>query len=155
MQINKKGLDLLKTWEQGPKGGFASSIYSCSAGKRTIGYGHVITADENINEPISEVMAEELLKKDIIWSEDAVNKYVKVALTPNQFSALVCFVFNIGVGNFEKSTLLSFINKELFDKVPEQFLRWNKITVDGIKKVSNGLTNRRKAEIALWNDTEN
>lgn len=155
MQISEKGLSLLKTWEQGPNGGFASTIYSCSAGKRTIGYGHVIESHEDIKEPISEATAEELLKKDITWAEDAVNRYVKVPLTQNQFNALVCFVFNIGVGNFEKSTLLSFINKELFDKVPEQFLRWNKITVDGVKKVSDGLTNRRKAEIALWNDTEN
>jgi lysozyme len=155
MQISEKGLSLLKTWEQGSSGGFSPTIYSCSAGKRTIGYGHVIEPHEDIKEPISEATAEELLKEDITWAEDAVNRYVKVQLTQNQFNALVCFVFNIGVGNFEKSTLLSFINKELFYKVPEQFLRWNKITVNSVKKVSIGLTNRRKAEIALWNDANN
>jgi GH24 family phage-related lysozyme (muramidase) len=151
MQISEKGLNLLKTWEQGPNGGFASTIYSCSAGKRTIGYGHVITADEDIKEPISEATAEELLKKDVSVAEDAVNRYVKIILSQNRYDALVCFVFNVGVGNFEKSTLLSFVNNQLFDKVPDQFLCWNKITVNGKKEVSEGLTNRRKAELALWN----
>lgn len=150
MQINEKGLSLLKTWEQGPKGGFASTIYSCSAGKRTIGYGHVIKPYEDIKEPILEDKAEKLLKDDIFIVEEIINKYVKVPLTQNQFNALVCFVFNIGIDNFKKSTLLSFINKELFYKVPEQFLLWNKITVNGVKVVSNGLTNRRKAEVELW-----
>lgn len=155
MQISEKGLKLLKTWEQGPRGGFSPTIYPCSAGKRTIGYGHVIEPDEDIKEPISEATADELLKKDVKESEDAVNRYVKVIISQNRFDALVCLVFNIGVGNFAKSTLLSFVNKRLFDKVPDQFLRWNKITVNGVKKVSTGLTNRRRAEVVLWNEGEN
>lgn len=150
MQISKKGLNLLKTWEQGLNGKFSSTIYSCSAGKHTIGYGHVITPSDNITPPITEEQAEELLKQDIKTAENAVNLLVKNSLNQNQFDALVCFVFNIGVGTFQKSTLLSFINKNLFNKVPDQFKLWNKITIDGVKKVSNGLTNRRKAEIELW-----
>jgi lysozyme len=155
MQINKKGLDLLKTWEQGPDGGFASIPYYCSANRLTIGYGHAIKLNELIKYPISETKAEELLEEDIDWAEQAVNKYVKVALTPNQFSALVCFVFNIGVLRFEQSTLLLLLNQGLYTEVPRQLLRWNVATIGGVKKTLEGLTNRRKAEIALWNDVGN
>jgi lysozyme len=152
MQINKKGLDLLKTWEQGPDGGFASIPYYCSANRLTIGYGHAIKLNELIKYPISKTKAEELLEEDIDWAEQAVNKYVKVALTPNQFSALVCFVFNIGVTRFKQSTLLLKLNQGLYAAVPSQLLRWNVATVGGQKTTLDGLTNRRKAEIALWNE---
>jgi lysozyme len=155
MQISKKGLDLLKTWEQGPKGGFASIPYYCSSNRLTIGYGHVINLKESIKYPISEDKAEELLKKDIAWAEKAVNTYVKVQLTQNQFNALVCFVFNTGIVRFEQSTLLSLLNLGLYNEVPRQLLRWNVATIEGVKKTLEGLTNRRKAEIALWNDAEN
>ena len=152
MQISKKGLDLLKTWEQGPKGGFASIPYYCSSNKLTIGYGHVINLNESIKYPISEAKAEELLKKDIAWAEKVVNTCVKVPLTQNQFNALVCFVFNIGVLRFKQSTLLSLLNQGLYTEVPRQLLRWNVATIGGVKKTLEGLTNRRKAEIALWNE---
>lgn len=148
MKIGKKGLTLLKLWEQAPKGGFAKISYKCSAGKDTIGWGHVITTSDHIKEPINEKQAEELLQHDIKWAEEAVNKNVKVKLTQNQFDALVCFVFNIGATNFATSTLLKFINEELWDKIPTQFMRW----VYSNKLFIKGLENRRKAEITLWND---
>lgn len=148
MKIGKKGLALLKVWEQSPKGGFASVSYKCSAGKDTIGWGHVIKPTDNIKQPIIEAQAEELLKSDIEWAEEAVNKNVKVTLAQNQFDALVCLIFNIGATNFTASTLLKFLNLELWDKIPTQFMRWvysNKIFI-------KGLENRRKAEVNLWND---
>jgi lysozyme len=145
MQISKKGLDLLKTWEQGPKGGFASIPYYCSSNKLTIGYGHVINLKESIKYPILEAKAEELLKKDITWAEKVVNKYVKVTLTQNQFNALVCFVFNIGVTRFKQSTLLSLLNQGLYNEVPAQLLRWNVATIGGVKKKTLRLNQQKKS----------
>ena len=40
MKMGKKGIDLLKLWESGKNGKFASISYRCSAGKNTIGWGH-------------------------------------------------------------------------------------------------------------------
>jgi lysozyme len=148
MKIGEKGLALLKLWEQGPKGGFASNSYKCSAGKDTIGWGHVIKPTDNIKQPITLAQAEELLQNDIKRAEEAVNKNVKVTLTQNQFDALVCFVFNIGPTNFKTSTLLKFINEELWNKIPTQFMRW----VYSNKVFIKGLENRRKVEVSLWND---
>lgn len=148
MKIGKKGLELLKLWEQAPKGGFATNFYKCSAGKDTIGWGHVIKPTDNIKQPITLAQAEELLENDIKWAEEAVNKNVKVSLVQNQFDALACLVFNIGATNFSTSTLLKFINEELWDKIPAQFMRW----VYSNKVLIKGLENRRKAEVSLWND---
>ncbi len=146
MKTSEKGIDLLKVLEEGK--GFSSKSYLCPAGKRTIGYGHVILPDDNIIEPITEEQAEDILEKDVIVAENAINKYVKVPLTQNQFDALVCFVFNVGRTNFKTSTLLKFINDQLWDKIPKQFMRW----VYHDKKLIKGLENRRKIEVRLWNN---
>lgn len=146
MKTSEKGIDLLKILEEGK--GFSSKSYLCPAGKRTIGYGHVILPDDNIIEPITEDQAEDILEKDVIVAENAINKYVKIPLTQNQFDALVCFVFNIGKTNFKTSTLLKFINEQLWDKIPKQFMRW----VYHDKKLIKGLENRRKIEVRLWNN---
>lgn len=144
MKTSEKGIDLLKVLEEGK--GFSSKSYICSAGKRTIGYGHVILPDDNIIEPITEDQAEDILEKDVMLAENAINKYVKIPLTQNQFDALVCFVFNVGRTNFKTSTLLKFINEQLWDKIPKQFMRW----VYHDKKLIKGLENRRKIEVRLW-----
>ena len=146
MKTSEKGIDLLKILEEGK--GFSSKSYLCPAGKRTIGYGHVILPDDNIIEPITEDQAEDILEKDVSAAESAINKYVKVPLTQNQFDALVCFVFNVGKTNFKTSTLLKFINEQLWDKVPKQFMRW----VYHDKTLIKGLENRRKIEVRLWNN---
>lgn len=146
MKLSEKGINLLKVLEEGKS--FSERSYICAAGKKTIGYGHVILPDENIIEPITESEAEYILEKDVKIAEDAVNKYVKIKLTQNQFDALVCFVFNIGITNFKTSTLLKFINSELWEKIPTQFMRW--VYHDKIKL--KGLENRRKIEIRLWNN---
>ena len=146
MKTSEKGIDLLKVLEEGK--GFSSKSYICPAGKRTIGYGHVILPEDDITEPITEEQAEDILEKDVVVAENAINKYVKVPLTQNQFDALVCFVFNVGKTNFKTSTLLKFINEQLWDKIPKQFMRW----VYHDKKIIKGLENRRKIEVRLWNN---
>jgi len=150
MRISQKGIELLKHWEQGPKGGFAKIQYKCSSGKNTIGYGHVINKNDTIIQPIDKNQAEALLNKDVKIFENAVNLLVTSPLSQNQFDALVCFAFNVGVGAFQSSTLLKLLNKKDYDNIPKQMLRWNKITVDNEKVILEGLSNRRKAEIFLW-----
>lgn len=141
MIISQKGLDLIKKFE-----GFSNKEYICPAGKATIGYGHVILASESFQEPMTRLEAENLLKKDLEPRQKSLNGFLKVNLSQNQFDALMSLIYNIGTGNFQKSTLLKFVNDRLFDKVPDQFRRWS--YVNG--KVSKGLLNRREEEIKLW-----
>lgn len=147
MKIGKKGIDLLKKWEQSPNGNFASISYKCPGGKNTIGWGHVIKSTDKIVQPITLKQAEDLLINDVKIAEETINKLVKITINQNQFDALVCLVFNIGFDNFKKSTLLKLLNYETLRQVPAQFMRW--VYAGGNKL--KGLENRRFAEIELWN----
>lgn len=145
MTLNEKSLDLIKSFEQ-----LRLKVYPDQAGLPTIGWGHLIKPDENLTE-ITKEQADDLLKKDLQIAEDAANKYIHVRLSDNQYGAIVSFIFNTGVQAFRGSTLLRKLNQGQFEEVPEHIAEWNKVTKNGVKQISNGLVNRRMAEIKLWN----
>ena len=138
--INQAGIDLIKEFE-----GLSLKAYKCLAGKWTIGYGHTLIAKEGMS--ITKEQAEDLLRTDLSYFEKSVERLVTVPLTDNEFSALVCFVFNIGVANFERSTLLKLLNRGWYEQVPAQLMRWNKVNGESV----GGLSRRRSAEAKLWN----
>ena len=76
---------------------------------------------------------------------------VKTPLTDHNFAALISLAYNIGIGNFASSTMLKDINAGNLADVPHQFTRWNQAG----GKVSQGLVNRRNAEIEMWNTADN
>ena len=151
MKTGERGLALIKEFE-----GCKLSAYQCPAGIWTIGYGSTRYGDGT---PVTkgrtlpnEGAALELLKATMGKYEKAV-KELDVELTQNEFDALVCFCYNIGVGKvhgesgFLSSTLVKMLkagdNKA---EIAKQFLRWNKA---GGKEMA-GLTRRRKAEAELF-----
>jgi lysozyme len=140
MNVGKKGLDLIKSFE-----GLELKAYKDSVGVTTIGYGHTRTA--KMGQAITEAQAEALLRSDLAWVEAAVNKLAKNP-SQDQFDAMVSFVFNLGETNFAKSTLLKKHNAGDFKGAKAEFIRWNKAG----GKVLKGLTRRREAEAALYND---
>ena len=77
---------------------------------------------------------------------DKILQLVKVPLNQNQFDALVSICYNIGMGNFSKSTLLKKINQGDFKGASLEFEKWNKS--GGI--VLAGLVKRRLKEKALF-----
>lgn len=139
--------------------GRRSKMYLDSKGLPTIGIGHLLTKSElssgkiNIRgslvkyaEGLDGKQIDDLYDQDHRFAIDAVNKYVKVTLTDNQFTALVSFVFNVGVSAFANSTLLRKLNQGLHKEVPGQMRRW---IYEGAK-VSQGLINRREKEVQMW-----
>jgi lysozyme len=139
-----RGLEHLKRLE-----GFSATPYPDEAGYMTIGYGHRIVPGESFT-ALSEPQAEELLRADIARAEQAVNQLVQVPLNQAQYDALVSFVFNVGRGAFAESTLLQKLNAYDYQGALSEFPRWNKITRDGVKVASAGLTSRRQAEQELF-----
>ncbi|HDU1185830.1 TPA: lysozyme, partial [Listeria monocytogenes] len=85
-------------------------------------------------------------KKDVARFEEGVNKLVTVELNENQFSALVSFSYNLGLGNLKSSDLLELTNKKEFDKAAKEFDRW----VYAKGRMLPGLVKRRDAEQALF-----
>lgn len=144
-RINERGIALLKRYE-----GCELTAYRCPAGKLTIGFGStgshvkegmVITAPE----------AEVLLKRDIARFETAVDAILgSTPATSNQFSALVCFAFNLGVQALLKSTLMKKHKAGDFAAAAQQFASWNKIRKNGHLVPLAGLTARREAERKLY-----
>jgi lysozyme len=143
-RVNDETVRLIKQWE-----GFRAEAYLCPANKWTIGYGHTATAMgyRARNERITEEQGEVLLTQDLAWAEAAITRLVKVPLTDNQFGALVSWVFNMGeTPAVRNSTLLRKLNEGDYTAVPQELLRWNRVS----GKVSQGLVNRRAAEVGLW-----
>lgn len=147
--INEAGFRLVQEFE-----GYAEQLgdgtdrvraYRDSGGVLTIGFGHT-GSDVTEDLIITREQAEQLLQEDLQEAEDAVSNLVTVPLNENQFSALVSFVFNLGAGELEDSTLLELLNQGRYPEAADQFLRFN--TVDG--EPIEGLTRRREAERQLF-----
>jgi len=110
----------------------------------TIGYGS--TSGVTRNMVIAEAQAEQMLASDLVRFERAVERTVRVPLNQGQFDALVSFTYNVGEGNFTKSTLLRKLNAGDTAGAAEQFSRW----VHAGGKVLPGLVKRRAAERAMF-----
>ena len=136
--------------------GFSSKLYNDQAGHCTIGVGHLVhlgncnAHEGGLEDGITKTQAIKLMRGDAKSKVDAVDANVKVPLTQAQFDALVSFTFNVGEHNFETSTLLKKLNAGELDAVPTELARWNKITVNGRKVASKGLTRRREREGKLF-----
>lgn len=137
---NKAGLRIIEESE-----GLSLHAYRCPAGKLTVGYGHT-GPDVHEGMTITAEQAHEMLEKDIAWAEHIVSHYVRAPLNQNQFSALVSFVFNVGVVDFTNSTLLSLVNAREYPAAADEFLKWDHCN----GAVLPGLLKRREAERALF-----
>lgn len=139
MKISNSGIELIKKHES-----FSGKAYLCPAGVWTIGWGH--TGGVKSGDVTTEAQAMELLRADLKHAEDAV-KAQGLKLRQSQFDALVSFVFNVGIGNFQKSTLLRVAKENPNDlRIKSEFDRW----VYGGGRVLPGLVKRRKDESNLY-----
>ena len=142
MKINNAGLKLIKSFE-----GCRLTAYKVVPTEKyyTIGWGHY-GADVSKDEKWTQKQADEQLKKDLVKYENYVDKYVKIALNENQFSALVSFCYNCGAGNLKKLVEGRSV-KQIAAAIPS----YNKSG----GKVLAGLTRRRNAEVKLFNTSVN
>lgn len=140
MKLNKEGLDLIKEFE-----GCKLHAYQDIVGVWTIGYG---ATGKGVAPGMTwtQEQADSRLNEDLARFTHGVEDLVEVDLNDNQFSALVSFAYNLGIGNLAKSGLLNKLNKENYVGASQSFPLWNKAG----GKVVAGLTRRRMAEQALF-----
>lgn len=139
MRTSRTGIALIKSFES-----LRLEAYRCPAGTWTIGYGH--TAGVRRGDRIDAQKAEQLLTEDLRKFEEVVNRECP-HVNQNQFDALVSFTFNVGTGNFQKSTLLKCVKANQQNvNIRYEFSRWNKAN----GTVLAGLIRRRKAEADLY-----
>jgi lysozyme len=145
MEVNKAGRDLIKKFE-----GCKLKAYKCPAGLWTIGYGNTFYPDGTKvkqGDVITKARAEELFDTIVDDFAKEVDALVKSNVTENNFSALVSFAFNVGIGNFRRRTLLRKVNANPKDpSIRAEFMKWTRAN----NVVLKGLVRRREAEAKLY-----
>ena len=139
MNYSKNGLHLTENFE-----GLRLTAYPDPATHGdpwTIGYGHT-GAEVHQGMTITQEQAEEFLMQDVQKAVQTVNSKVHTDLTQNEFDALVSFVYNLGVGAFQRSTLLKLLKSGNKTAASGEFPKWS---MAGGKEVP-GILKRRHAE---------
>ena len=144
MNISQVGLNLVEYFE----GLYLDAYWDATGQVWTIGYGHT-GADVYQGLTITEQQANELLRLDMIASDNEVNGAVTVPLTQGQFDALSSFVFNGGLGMLQ-GTMLDLLNSGDYVGCSSHFTDY--VYSGGV--YLEGLYNRRVAEQHLFDTGE-
>lgn len=149
-EVSGKALALIKRFE-----GERLSSYQDQAGIWTIGWGstyhHDLKRRVQKGDVIDKETALRWLKLDAAGFSDNVKRLVKVPINQNQLDSLTSFSYNVGNNAFANSTLLRKLNQGASkQEVALEFAKWNKVTINGEKVVSDGLVRRRKLEADLF-----
>ena len=142
MKLSQRGIDLIKQFE-----GYSSKAYpdpATGGAPWTIGYG--TTKGVKPGMVITAQQAEKMLRDDVAKFESGVSSLITSPTNQGQFDAMVSLAYNIGLGNFGKSTLLKKHNARCYTCAADQFRVWNRAN----GKVMNGLTKRRAAEREVY-----
>lgn len=142
MQISEAGIELIKRFE-----GYSSKAYpdpATGAEPWTIGYGHTRGVQNGDQTDIEQ--ATRWLYDDVRDALEAIQRGVAIPLNQNQIDALASFIYNVGSGNFFRSTLIRKLNEGDFMAAADELLKWDHAG----NKVMPGLTRRRKAERELF-----
>jgi lysozyme len=156
-QFSPAGLALLKAFERCSLHTYDDADPRCLPielgdrwhGVLTIAWGHV-GLEARPGATLTQAQADALLAADLAVRVDAVRRLVTGRISDNQFSALCCLAFNIGLTAFAGSSALHLANNFGTADVPAHIALWNKSEIDGQLVVSPGLVSRRAAECALW-----
>jgi lysozyme len=146
--VPQAALDLVKTSE-----GFISERSPDPIGLPTIGYGHKLKQgdplwDATIDESHAEALADDDLERVAIELTSVLGPSQVSLFTDGQWSALLDFTFNLGIGAFEGSTLCAMLKAGHTSTAGAQFERW--VYAGNPPQKLPGLVTRRAAEADLW-----
>ena len=136
--------------------GYRAKPYLCPANVATIGYGSTYYADGRKvtleDAPMDEPTARALLMTELLhtYAPGVIRQCPGLLVLAakgdiGKINAIVDFVYNLGVGRLQTSTLKRKINAQDWEGAKEQLMLWTK----GGGKVLPGLVKRRVAECAL------
>lgn len=143
--LSVKGLDFLSLWE-----GLKTTAYQDSVGIWTIGIGTIRYPNGKKvqkGDTCTKEQAYAWCKDYMSGVEACIARIVKVPLNQNQYDALCSLIYNIGESAFINGTVDDKLNKGDFKAALETWGQYRKAG----GKVTQGLVNRRNAEIALFN----
>lgn len=117
--------------------------YLDSVGIPTICYGH--TEGVKLGQTMTQAQCDQLLQGELGEYAEAVDRLVIVYMPPSRHAALTSFAYNVGIGAFERSTLLRLLNAGQPAAACDQLMRW--VKARGTQWP--GLVKRRAAEREL------
>ena len=123
--------------------GYRSEAYKDTVGIPTVGFGE--TAGVKMGDKTTPERALVQLLESIEKHADAIRQCIKVPLYQHEFDAYVSLAYNIGAGNFCRSTLVKKLNAKDYAGACEEIKRFNRAG----GKVLSGLTRRRQKEYRL------
>ena len=123
--------------------GYRSEAYKDTVGIPTVGFGE--TAGVKMGDKTTPERALVQLLESTEKHADAIRQCIKVPLYQHEFDAYVSLAYNIGAGNFCRSTLVKKLNAKDYAGACEEIRRWNKAG----GKVLPGLVKRREAEYKM------
>lgn len=123
--------------------GYREYAYKDSVGVPTIGYG--TTKGVKMGDKTNRQEAKAFLVRDASAIAKQMQSLIKVPLYQHEWDSLVSLVYNIGIGNFKKSTLLKKLNAGDYSGACSQLKRW---VYAGGRKLP-GLVKRREAEYKM------
>jgi lysozyme len=141
MNISADGLEFIKQAE-----GLRLKAYQDSVGVWTIGYGHTKGVKEG--DTCTSEQAEAWLLLDLGRVYRDIEDFVEVPLSQGQFDALCSFVFNLGGGALQSSTLRRMLNAKDYKGAQQQYPRWCHA---GGQRLA-GLVKRRAGEAEMFSE---
>lgn len=141
MKTSQAGIDLIKSFE-----GLVLQAAPCPAGILTIGHGHT-GPDVYIGLRITQEFAEDLLRQDLARFERGVERMLDgVETSQAQFDSMVSLAFNIGLGAFQRSSVLRHHRAGNRLSAAASFMLW----VKAAGRTLTGLLRRRNAERRMY-----
>jgi lysozyme len=140
-RMSQEGLALLKSME-----GLSLDAYP-DGGGWSIGYGHHGN-DVYAGQTITQQRADDLLAQDLERFENGVENLLAQSAMQEEFDAMVCFAYNVGLNAFKESTLLLHVNEGRHQEAAAEFSKW--VYAGSSRQPLPGLVKRREKEAAMY-----
>ncbi|MBU2898045.1 lysozyme [Vibrio hepatarius] len=140
--VSKKGLQHIANQE-----GCRLTPYQCSANVWTAGLGHTKNMTESSVLNVQQVA--EYFVIDVHEAEQIVKRRITEPATQGEYDMMVSFVFNLGAGNFTRSTLLKKFNQGNRKGACNEYSRWVFVNGKDCRIKGNdcaGISKRREKE---------
>lgn len=126
--------------------GKSNDPYKDIAGVMTVCYGETRVkmkryTDKECTDMLAEATGE--FGKGVVKVNPSLSNY------PYQWAAATSLAYNIGLGNYAKSTVAKRFNAGDYYGACSAFASWNKVRKNGRLVESQGLTNRRQKEMRI------
>lgn len=137
IHVSEQGLELIGNAE-----GCQLNPYRCPAGLITNGVGNTINVP---NKTISYEQVAADWVANIQTAEQCLFKSTDAELSQGQIDAFTSFIFNVGCGAFERSTMRKYLHRGKVIKACHELPRW----IYSGRRMLPGLITRRKKELNL------